>query len=298
MVLYSKQNHCYFHITKNCSHPNCRNKHLNNTKLKEELSKIIKNPTLYFPHNYLKNKIKEALNLRNRNLYITTCSAILQGRKCNNEYCKRTKTIQVKYKNSALNLDICYGNSSDKNKCLFVGIHISDIEYIEKPFKIIRFIPYVKPVILTREQIKKKEEKEKEASVKEALSSFNFPSLESNSKKIEVDYEDKKDDWKTIPSKKSIKSVISKNKQVDPYWCEKKTVKPVKKKYIVKKSKQAKLKFIELDKTPNNCVIPKINYHDYHNEHDDLFYDNISFKPYSIQSRMNALNMLSEISVF
>lgn len=296
MVLYSKQNHCYFDLTKKCSHANCRNNHLNNTKLKEELSKIIKNPTLYFFRNYLKNTIKKALNLGNRNLYITTCSAILQGRKCNNECCKRIKTIKVKYKNSDLNLDICYGDSSDKNKSLFVGVHISDIEYIEKPFKIIRFIPYVKSVILTREQIKKKEEKEKEASNKEALSSFNFPSLESKSKKIDADIED---GWKTIPSKKSIQLVISKNKQVDPYWCEKKTVKPVKKQYIVKKSKQAKLKFIELDKTPNNCTIPTINYnHNYQNEHDDLFYDNVSFESYSVQSRMNALNMLSEISVF
>ena len=297
MVLYSKQNHCYFHITKNCSHPKCRNKHLNNTKLKEELSKIIKNPTLYFFRNYLKNTIKKALNLGNRNLYITTCSAILQGRKCNNECCKRIKTIKVKYKNSDLNLDICYGDSSDKNKSLFVGVHISDIEYIEKPFKIIRFIPYVKSVILTREQIKEKEEKKKEASVKEALSSFNFPSLQSKSKKIDGDIED---GWKTIPSKKSIQPVISKKKEVDPYWCEKKTVKPVKKQNIVKKSKKAQLKFIELDKTPNKCKIPTINRndHNYQNEHDDLFYDNLSFGLYDNQLKMNTLNMLSEISVF
>ena len=297
MVLYSKQNHCYFDLTKNCSHANCRNNHLNNSKLKEELSKIIKNPTLYFPRNYLKNTIKKALNLGNRNVYITTCSAILQGRKCNNECCKRTKTIQVKYKNSALNLDICYGDSSDKNKSLFVGVHISDIEYIEKPFKIIRFIPYVKSVILTREQIKEKEEKKKEASVKEALSSFNFPSLQSKSKKIDGDIED---GWKTIPSKKSIQPVISKKKEVDPYWCEKKTVKPVKKQNIVKKSKKAQLKFIELDKTPNKCKIPTINRndHNYQNEHDDLFYDNLSFGLYDNQLKMNTLNMLSEISVF
>ena len=115
MVLYSEQNLCYFDLTKKCNHTSCRNNHLNNKKLKEELSKIIKNPTLYFFRNYLKNK----LNLGNRKVYITTCSAILQGRKCNNECCKRTKTIQVKYKNSSLNLDICYGNSSDKNKPLF-----------------------------------------------------------------------------------------------------------------------------------------------------------------------------------
>lgn len=297
MVLYSKQNHCYFDLTKNCSHANCRNNHLNNTKLKEELSKIIKNPTLYFTRNYLKNTIKKALNLGNRNLYITTCSAILQGRKCNNECCKRTKTIKVKYKNSDLNLDICYGDSSDKNKSLFVGVHIYDIEYIEKPFKIIRFIPYVKSLILTREQIKEKEEKKKEASVKEALSSFNFPSLQSKSKKIDADIED---GWKTIPSKKSIQPVISKKKEVDPYWCEKKTVKPVKKQNIVKKSKKAQLKFIELDKTPNKCKIPTINRneHNYQNEHDDLFYDNLSFGLYDNQLKMNALNMLSEISVF
>ena len=175
----------------------------------DELKKFIKNPVWYLnpkQATVIKNKIMKAIGTTSP-IFISICSACLRGIPCRNESDGRVKPISIKFDNKKIKLDYCYGDIEKKKKNLFVGLHIQDFKFNEKPFKVVEITPYVAPVILTQEEIIEIEKKKIKEQIEKALDSSNFPSL-TPKKDIECKEVDNEDEWHDLPKTKSKKATI------------------------------------------------------------------------------------------
>jgi hypothetical protein len=178
-------------------------------KCRDELKKFIKNPLWYLnpkQATVIKNKIMKEIGTTSP-IFISICSACLRGIPCRNESDGRVKQISIKFNNKTIKLDYCYGDIEKKKKNLFVGLHIQDFKFNEKPFKVVEITPYVAPVILTQEEIIKIEKKKIKEQIEKALDSSNFPSL-APKKDIEYKEVDNEDEWYDLPKTKSKKATI------------------------------------------------------------------------------------------
>lgn len=241
--------HCIFDAINKCKMGDkCSRKHLDSSKAMYILKKNIKDPTYLLNKDDIAKQIKEQLGIKQK-LYFTTCTFNLQDRKCKNEMCRRKNKVNAIFKGKKMEIEYCYGDISKNTNRVFCGLHI-DICYSIQGYRlnindIISYSAYDtrgERMKLAYEKEKARIAEEKAKKIKESLSSNNFPEFVDNSNSIKE----------------------------DTYWCEKET--RVEEKEEQHPNNKNELKFLDLDKSPNNfnivsmyrtCDYPDEDYIDY-----------------------------------
>ena len=271
--LFNNENnngYCIFDAINKCKMGDkCCKKHLDSSKAMYILKKNIRDPTYLLNKDDISKQIKKQLGIKN-NLFFTTCTFNLQDKKCRNEMCNRKNKIKAKFKGKEIEIEYCYGEISKSSNRLFCGLHI-DICYSLRGYRlnindIIPFSAYEtrsERIRLAIEEEKSRLEKEKAKKIKESLSSNNFPDLVDNS---------------------------NNNIEDDSYWCEKETrVEEVEEQHTNNKNE---LKFLDLDKSPNNFNIVSMNRNYYYQDEDYIDYDMFDTFEYSNNEKHELMQAL------
>lgn len=270
--LFNDENnqHCIFDTINKCKMGDkCCKKHLDSSKAMYILKKNIKDPTYLLNKNDIAKQIKEQLGIK-KELYFTTCTFNLQDRKCRNEMCRRKNKVNAIFKGKKMEIEYCYGDISKNNSNrVFCGLHI-DICYTLQGYRlnindIVPFSAYEtrsERMQLAYEKEKARIAEEKAKKIKESLSSNNFPELVDNSNSIEE----------------------------DTYWCEKETrVEEVEEQHP---NNRNELKFLDLDKSPNNFNIVSINRNDYYPNTEYVDYEMLDTFEYSNNEKHELMQAL------